>query len=97
MNLCERPVNCDKRKRKKVKHENLKINAEKVLLRDGYKCVLCGSKWNIQIHHIVARSKCNKDKRMNSVDNLVTLCRDCHYVVHHAPNDYPDLYKRKLD
>lgn len=48
-----------------------------VLQRDNYKCVLCDSKKNIQVHH----------KNYNNIGNekatdLITLCYNCHLKYH---------------
>jgi len=51
---------------------------EKVLKRDGYTCQICGSKKNLEAHHIVPRSKGGT----NLVENGITLCKDCHRAVH---------------
>lgn len=47
------------------------------LKRDGEQCKLCGSKSNLQIHHIIPISECNLIAclRMNGV----TLCKAHHY------------------
>lgn len=45
-----------------------------VLKRDGYKCQMCGSKENLQIHHEIL----SKKYAPINIDNLVTLCKDCH-------------------
>lgn len=45
-----------------------------VLERDNYSCVACGTKDNLEIHHVNA----HKDV----MNNLVTLCHECHYYVH---------------
>lgn len=49
-----------------------------VLERDGYRCAECGSEDNIQIHHIIYRSKGGAD----TIDNLKCLCAECHYKKH---------------
>jgi len=49
-----------------------------VLYRDKYQCQLCHKKSNLQLHHVISRSKGGK----NHPDNLVTLCNDCHAKVH---------------
>lgn len=41
-------------------------------------CVNCGSSINLQLHHIVPIAKGGT----NSAGNLVTLCGDCHAIVH---------------
>ena len=49
-----------------------------VLERDGYKCVKCGTNDTLHVHHIVHRS----DGGTNSINNLVTLCQNCHAECH---------------
>ncbi|WP_456327960.1 hypothetical protein [Archaeoglobus sp.] len=44
--------------------------------RDDYKCVICGKNKDLHIHHL------DWDPTNNSVDNLITLCSDCHKFVH---------------
>lgn len=48
--------------------------------RDGYQCVVCGTKKNLQAHHI-AHWKDNKVLRY-VVSNGETLCRSCHLDAH---------------
>lgn len=46
-----------------------------VIRRDDYTCQQCGSKEELEVHHIVTyRNK----KNFNKLTNLVTLCRECH-------------------
>ncbi len=52
-----------------------------VLDRDGWRCQLCGSSKNLQVHHLKSRSKLGDD----ALENLVTLCVTCHEKEHHAP------------
>jgi len=51
----------------------LKIR-NKILRRDNFQCVNCGSKRSLEIHHK------NRwlDSNNNHLDNLITLCRKCH-------------------
>ena len=50
-----------------------------VLSRDNYTCQICGEKDSkLEVHHIQFRSKGGS----NMMDNLVTLCRDCHKQIH---------------
>ena len=54
---------------------------------DGYKCVLCGSPYNLHVHHIsYDRLWCEKP----DID-LVTLCEDCHFKLHRALNVSEEL------
>lgn len=50
-----------------------------VLNRDNYTCQICGEKdTRLEVHHIQYRSKGGS----NRMDNLVTLCSDCHDKIH---------------
>lgn len=51
-----------------------------VLDRDGNTCVRCGSGENLEAHHIVPRSDGGDDE----LDNMATLCSDCHNSVHNS-------------
>ena len=53
-------------------------NYEKVLDRDGGKCLLCGSKKSIIVHHV------DENRQNNEMDNLRTLCRKCHPKIHYS-------------
>jgi group II intron reverse transcriptase/maturase len=44
------------------------------LQRDGYHCVKCGSPNHLHVHHIRPRKKGGTTQ----IDNLQTLCKDCH-------------------
>jgi hypothetical protein len=45
--------------------------------RDGFKCILCGEKEGLVVHHL------DEDKQNNEIANLATLCRPCHAKIHH--------------
>jgi 5-methylcytosine-specific restriction endonuclease McrA len=49
-----------------------------VLRRDGWRCQICGSSLNLEVHHKDFRSKGGDD----SEENLITLCAKCHSQVH---------------
>ena len=51
---------------------------EYVLQRDGYSCRNCGGTAGLQVHHVVPVSV----RFDHSVDNLKTLCIDCHSKEH---------------
>ncbi len=51
----------------------------KVVKRDEYKCVECGSKINLQADHIIPVVE--NPKLIFNVDNGRTLCRDCHIQI----------------
>ncbi len=49
-----------------------------VLQRDSWRCQNCGSRTNLQVHHIYLRSQAGDDAEKN----LITLCSDCHDQIH---------------
>lgn len=60
-------------------------NRDKVLERDGHKCVVC-KKVSNSIHHLDGRGYQNSDTPNNDMNNLVTVCRHCHITVFHRDN-----------
>ena len=48
--------------------------------RDGNKCARCGSTKNLQVHHIIPY----RESHDNSLENLITLCGNCHPRVEHG-------------
>lgn len=80
-----------------------------ILYRDQYKCRLCGSNENLEVHHhILSLSQIvyicadmnmqysisdnieqlfeivKHDALFNDLDNMVTLCSNCHHKIHYA-------------
>ncbi len=51
---------------------------EHVLRRDGWRCQLCGSMTNLEVHHKEFRSHSGTDHE----NNLITLCLGCHRPIH---------------
>jgi len=51
---------------------------EQVLRRDGWRCQLCGSMTNLEVHHKQFRSHSGGDDEQN----LITLCFNCHSSAH---------------
>ncbi|MEK6882055.1 MAG: HNH endonuclease, partial [Nanoarchaeota archaeon] len=60
-------------------HLNHKLK-DKILMRDGYKCIFCYSKDKLHIHHIIPRSINAYLKEKEA--NLITVCRSCHKGLH---------------
>lgn len=49
-------------------------------IRDGHTCQACGSKNNVEGHHII-------DYQFSgaaAADNIISLCHDCHKSVHNG-------------
>ncbi len=73
-----------KKRGRKRNYESMRLKYEfrKVrvlaLQRDNYRCTDCGSNDNLHVHHLNKLSE-SKD---NSLDNLITLCGDCHKQRH---------------
>ena len=51
-----------------------------ILERDGWKCQWCGAMRQLQVHHKQFRSHSGDD----SEENLITLCEQCHGLVHQS-------------
>ncbi len=52
--------------------------------RDGYACQVCGIKENLvehHVHHKVPFKRFDSIEKANVLDNLVTLCQNCHRLV----------------
>ena len=49
-----------------------------VLQRDAWRCQICGSGQNLEVHHQNFRSQRGDD----SEENLITLCTICHRIIH---------------
>ncbi len=62
----------------KVVSEDIK---NRLILKNYYKCDKCGYSY-LEIHHI------DKNPENNRFENLITLCRECHRIIH------SDLYSK---
>ena len=58
-----------------ISYERLR---RQVLRRDGWRCQMCGTMSNLEVHHKEFRSHSGDD----SEENLITLCAACHYEIH---------------
>ena len=63
-----------------------KAKRQMVLERDNFRCRKCGTGKNLDVHHITYEHIGNEP-----IDDLVTLCRECHESVH-----YGDIKKAKF-
>jgi 5-methylcytosine-specific restriction endonuclease McrA len=60
--------------------------SESVKHRDGHKCTDCGASGvELHVHHVIPLSKGGT----NDLDNLTTLCRQCHSMIHPRMGDTP--------
>ncbi|AFZ71605.1 HNH endonuclease [Natronobacterium gregoryi] len=61
---------------------------QQTLRRDGYTCTRCGADGRtLQAHHVVPRSQGGPDE----LENLLTLCRPCHGVIHQSNSSFDDV------
>lgn len=51
---------------------------------DGYKCQVCGSSSNLEVHHLTYEHKYHEN-----MDDLITLCDKCHRKVHGKSEEPP--------
>jgi 5-methylcytosine-specific restriction endonuclease McrA len=59
-----------------------------VLERDGWRCQVCGSMQNLQVHHLKFRSQSGGDEEQN----LSTMCAECHARMHSKATCRPDTF-----
>jgi 5-methylcytosine-specific restriction endonuclease McrA len=71
-------VSHPKRPRIQLDREAYQQVCRQVLQRDGWRCQQCGSRTNLQVHHILLRSQSGDDIE----ENLITLCSECHDEIH---------------
>jgi 5-methylcytosine-specific restriction endonuclease McrA len=72
-----------KRPRLRLAVEAYRQLRQQVLDRDGWRCQNCGGSAHLQAHHIRSRSGLGDDTEQN----LITLCADCHRLVHLRNDD----------
>jgi 5-methylcytosine-specific restriction endonuclease McrA len=67
-----------RRPRLKLRSKDYALLCKQVLQRDNWRCQECSSMRNLQVHHMQFRSQLGDDV----IDNLITLCVDCHRKAH---------------
>ena len=73
------------------RHEYMKTDAWQtiralILALGDYKCDMCGTQSNLDIHHISYKEEPGEE---DIIDDLIPLCRECHEKVHQTFG-YPD-------
>ena len=67
-----------------------------VFERDKGTCQLCGSQRDLQLHHVVPRSRSKKG--INDPNNCIMLCRNCHLdIVHQNIKKYIKILQNIID
>ena len=74
---------------KKSRYKDIKY-AKLAKERDGC-CIHCGSTYSLEAHHIIPRSFIEVRYDLN---NIITLCFNCHYKVHNIPEFKQMLYNK---
>jgi 5-methylcytosine-specific restriction endonuclease McrA len=69
-----------KRPRLQLDPELYKRLCQRVMKRDGWRCQVCGSRQNLQVHHKQLRSQQGSDNDLN----LITVCSGCHEGLHRS-------------
>lgn len=59
--------------------------------REGYECAVCGSTRQLEIHHMIKRSRGGSNKP----ENLICLCHICHSLIH-GDRPMPEAYRRSI-
>ena len=65
------------------------------LKRDKFKCQLCGKKAKI-VHHIIPYKDFPTDESANKLENLISLCRECHELTFSHEYDYVGTFFKVL-
>lgn len=67
------------------------------LMNDSYRCFLCKSENELNVHHIEPFALFDDYEDANQLENLITLCNKCHGEVETQYNKlYPDINNRKI-
>lgn len=86
--------NWAKKNKDKVYSYSCGFDRKTIFKRDHYQCQNCGSKENLEIHHIDGKGmRIKKKERNNLPQNLITLCSKCHYKTDRNRRGMP--YKNK--
>ena len=72
-----------KRPRLRLGPHSYKELCRQVLARDNWRCQVCGSRNNLQVHHQQLRSQQGSDEDFN----LITLCAECHAQLHSSRSE----------
>ena len=69
-----------------TKRQNTTLNhwAQRIIKHHPF-CAICGCKEDLEAHHIIPVS--NSRQYMYIDTNGITLCKKCHYLVHHKSEE----------
>ncbi|MGB9937482.1 MAG: helix-hairpin-helix domain-containing protein [Methanobacterium sp.] len=72
-----------------------KKDKDTILRRDNYSCVACGCSDSLEVHHIIPL-RGSSIKELDDECNLVSLCKNCHYLAH-SGNYYKGLAYKDVE
>lgn len=73
-----------------LKSAEWKEKRDRRLEVDGCQCVICGSKNNLNVHHLTYKNIMQEDVE----NDLITLCKNCHTMLHRIKEQSSYEYKR---
>jgi hypothetical protein len=81
-----------------LKDSRWRLKRKVIVERDGGKCIKCGSRKTLQVHHTYYYSQTTEPWQYPD-DSLITLCKVCHEEYHKQhENEYrdrPEIVKKK--
>lgn len=75
-----------------LQSDEWKEKRARILKRDNFTCVRCGTGKNLRVHHIRYPEVLGTE----SDDDLITVCDDCHQKIHEGDLDFENKAKDKL-
>jgi predicted HNH restriction endonuclease len=87
-----------------LRRERSKLLAAECKIRDDYQCQVCGLRFEeaygnlgrefAEAHHLVPLNKLRENVRTD-LDDLTTVCANCHRMLHRMEGDSGDIQKLK--
>ena len=68
-----------------IKNPTRKEFRHLVFSRKGMICEICGSPYDITLHHIITKANAKRTKRtylIKDIDNIMVVCEKCHIQIH---------------
>lgn len=76
-----------------------KIVRGKVLERDGHRCLVCGTDYKLNVHHLLEKEFLIFRYLKYDIRNLVSLCPNCHkygpFSIHRNPLYVLELVRKR--
>ncbi len=69
-----------KNSRARLCRDDYDLLRRQILTRDSWRCQFCGSRMQLELHHLRFRSQSGGDGEQN----LITLCAQCHRDLHRS-------------